>query len=197
MEVVRRRVASRGHALDAWEGLGLKAYLMRERGVHGSPVNQYAPFYLWNSVEGMNSFFWGGGFQGIVDDFGRPSARQWTGLAYEAGGGADSPARVAVRARRPVPGGVPLGEVVEDAVRGTERLASLDGAVLAAAAVDTSRWEIVHLACRAGCPVLQGRGECPFPRSGAGESRIAVRAIRRLGRDGGEAGLEPFVVSAG
>ncbi|WP_328840858.1 DUF4865 family protein [Streptomyces europaeiscabiei] len=144
MEVVRRRVASRGHALDAWEGLGLKAYLMRERGVHGSPVNQYAPFYLWNSVEGMNSFFWGGGFQGIVDDFGRPSARQWTGLAYEAGGGAGSPARVAVRARRPVPGGVPLREVVEDAVRGTERLASLDGAVLAAAAVDTSRWEIVH-----------------------------------------------------
>ncbi|WP_119583536.1 DUF4865 family protein, partial [Streptomyces europaeiscabiei] len=50
----------------------------------------------------------------------------------------------AVRARRPVPGGVPLGEVVEDAVRGTERLASSDGAVLAAAAVDTSRWEIVH-----------------------------------------------------
>ncbi|MDX3672153.1 DUF4865 family protein [Streptomyces europaeiscabiei] len=144
MEVVRRRVASRGHALDAWEGLGLKAYLMRERGVHGSPVNQYAPFYLWNSVEGMNSFFWGGGFQGVVDDFGRPSVRQWTGLAYEAGGGADSPARVAVRARRPVPGGVSLGEVVEDAVRGTERLASSDGAVLAAAAVNTSRWEIVH-----------------------------------------------------
>ncbi|MDX3839220.1 DUF4865 family protein [Streptomyces europaeiscabiei] len=144
MEVVRRRVAGRGHALDAWEGLGLKAYLMRERGVHGSPVNQYAPFYLWNSVEGMNSFFWGGGFQGVVDDFGRPSVRQWTGLAYEAGGGADSPARVAVRARRPVPVGVPLGEVVEDAVRGTERLASSDGAVLAAAAVDTSRWEIVH-----------------------------------------------------
>lgn len=91
MEVVRRRVASRGHALDAWEGLGLKAYLIRERGVHGSPVNQYAPFYLWNSVEGMNSFFWGGGFQGIVDDFGRPSAHQWTGLAYEAGGGAAPP----------------------------------------------------------------------------------------------------------
>ncbi|MDX3135657.1 alpha/beta fold hydrolase, partial [Streptomyces europaeiscabiei] len=36
--------------------------------------------------------------------------------------------------------------------------------------------ELIHLACRAGCPVLQGRGECPFPRSGAGESRIAVRA---------------------
>ena len=144
MSVVRRRVARRGHALDAWAGLGLKAYLMRERGVHGSPVNQYAPFYLWNSVVGMNSFLWGGGFQGIVDDFGRPSARQWTGLSYEAGGDIGASARVAVRERRPVSGGVPLGEAVEDAVRESGRLASLEGAVLAAAAVDTGRWEIVH-----------------------------------------------------
>ncbi|MFF6783273.1 DUF4865 family protein [Streptomyces sp. NPDC012510] len=144
MEIVRHRVASRGHALDAWEGLGLKAYLIRERDVAGSPVNQYAPFYLWNSVEGMNSFLWGGGFQGIVDDFGRPSARQWTGLAYEAGGGDGSRARTAVRGRRPVPVGVPLGEVVEKAVRETGRLASLEGAVLSAAAVDTARWETVH-----------------------------------------------------
>jgi hypothetical protein len=37
-----------------------------------------------------------------------------------------------------------LGEVVEEAVRESGRLASLDGAVLAAAAVDTGRWEIVH-----------------------------------------------------
>lgn len=85
MGVIRRRVADRGHLLDQWEGLGVKAYLMRERGVRGSPVNQYAPFYLWNTVAGMNSFLWGGGFQGICDDFGRPSARQWTGVAFEEG----------------------------------------------------------------------------------------------------------------
>ncbi|BBC30159.1 uncharacterized protein SGFS_014530 [Streptomyces graminofaciens] len=142
MRVVRDRVAGRGHLLDGWEGLGLKAYLIRERGVDGSPVNQYAPFYLWNTVAGMNSFLWGGGFQGIVDDFGRPSVRQWTGVAHEEGGGTS--ARTAVRGRRRVPGGVRPAEVVEEAVRETARLASLDGAVLAAAAVDTSRWEIVH-----------------------------------------------------
>ncbi|GGO10638.1 hypothetical protein GCM10010116_21330 [Microbispora rosea subsp. aerata] len=39
-------MATRGHALDDRAGLGLKAYLIRERGVAGSPVNQYAPFYL-------------------------------------------------------------------------------------------------------------------------------------------------------
>lgn len=83
MDVIRARVARIGHVLDDWEGLGLKAYLMRERGVNGSPVNQYAPFYLWNTVEGMNTFLWGGAFQGLSDDFGRPSVRQWTGLSYE------------------------------------------------------------------------------------------------------------------
>jgi hypothetical protein len=144
MEIIRRRVATRGHLLDEWEGLGFKTFLMRARGVHGSPVNQYAPFYLWNTLAGMNAFLWGGPFQGIADDFGRPSVRQWTGLAYAEGGAADSPARLAVRRRQQVPDGVPLTGVMADATRETERLAGADGAVLAAAAVDTSRWELVH-----------------------------------------------------
>ncbi|WP_033318568.1 DUF4865 family protein [Streptomyces yerevanensis] len=144
MAVIRDRVARKGHLLDGWEGLGFKTYLMRERGVHGSPVNQYAPFYLWNTVAGMNSFLWEGPFQGIVDDFGRPSVRQWTGLAYEEGGAARSPARVAVLRRQPAADGVPLTEIAEEAVRETRRLAGEDGALLAAAAVDTSRWELVH-----------------------------------------------------
>ena len=145
MDVIRARVARVGHLLDGWEGLGFKAYLLRERGVDGSPVNQYAPFYLWNTVEGMNSFLWGGGFQGLSDDFGRPSVRQWTGVAYEEGRGASgSPARVAVRRRQLVPEGVELAGVMADAVGEAERLAGEDGAVLAAAAVDTSRWELVH-----------------------------------------------------
>jgi hypothetical protein len=144
MDVIRSRVARVGHRLDDWAGLGFKAYLMRERGVDGSPVNQYAPFYLWNTMEGMNSFLWDGAFQGLSDDFGRPSVRQWTGVAYEEGGAVGSPARVAVRGRQPVPDGVELAAVMDEAVRETERLAREDGALLAAAAVDTSRWELVH-----------------------------------------------------
>ncbi|MFH8492933.1 DUF4865 family protein [Streptomyces coeruleorubidus] len=142
MGVIRDRVARLGHLLDDWDGLGVKAYLIRERGLRGSPVDQYAPFYLWNTVEGMNAFLWGGGFQGLSDDFGRPSVRQWTGLAYEEGGG--SHARFAVRRRQPVPTSGQLAEAVEDAVREARRLAAEDGALLAAAAVDTSRWELVH-----------------------------------------------------
>ncbi|MEU1187530.1 DUF4865 family protein [Streptomyces sp. NPDC005859] len=144
MDVIHARVSRVGPLLDDWEGLGLKAYLMRERGVHGSPVNQYAPFYLWNTVEGMNAFLWGGGFQGLSDDFGRPTVRQWTGLAYEEGVAVGSPALFAVRRRRPVPDGAVLREAVREAVDEAGRLAREDGAVLAAAAVDTSHWESVH-----------------------------------------------------
>ncbi|MFD8303695.1 DUF4865 family protein [Streptomyces sp. NPDC059690] len=143
-DIIRGRVARVGHLLDDWEGLGIKAYLLRERGVDGSPVNQYAPFYLWNSVEGMNSFLWGGAFQGLSDDFGRPSVRQWSGLAYAEGASASGAARIAVRRRRRVPDDVAPADVMAEATDEVGRLAGGDGAVLAAAAVDTSRWELVH-----------------------------------------------------
>ncbi|MEV8034461.1 DUF4865 family protein [Streptomyces sp. NPDC086182] len=144
MTVVRDRVARVGHRLDTWDGLGIKAYLMRERGVDGSPVNQYAPFYLWNTAEGMNSFLWGGAFQGLVNDFGRPVVQHWTGLAYEEGGSAGSPAKAAVRRRRAVAEGVELSEAMEEAAREAGRLAALDGAVRVGAAVDPRHWEVVH-----------------------------------------------------
>ncbi|MFC9909920.1 DUF4865 family protein [Streptomyces sp. NPDC127197] len=144
MDVIRSRVARVGHLLDDWDGLGIKTYLLRERGMHGSPVNQYGPFYLWNTMEGMNTFLWGGAFQGPVNDFGRPRVRQWTGLAYEEGSAAGSPAGYAVRRRQPVPEGAELAGFMADAAGETERLAAQDGAVLAAAVVDTRAWELAH-----------------------------------------------------
>lgn len=144
LDIIRGRVARVGHLLDDWDGLGFKTFLLRERGVHGSPVNQYAPFYLWNTVEGMNRLLWGGAFQGLVNDFGRPEVSQWTGLAYEEGGAAGSPVAVAVRQRQRIAGSGELAAVMEDAVSETQRLAGEDGAVLAAAAVDPHSWELVH-----------------------------------------------------
>ncbi|MGW2488392.1 DUF4865 family protein [Streptomyces sp. NPDC001606] len=144
MGVIRSRVGRVGHLLDDWDGLGIKTYVMRERGVHGSPVNQYGPFYLWNTMEGMNSFLWGGLFQGPVDSFGRPEIRQWSGLAFEEGSASGSAASYAVRRRLPVPEGVELAAFMADAAAETERLAAEDGAVLAASAVDTRAWEVVH-----------------------------------------------------
>ncbi|MFH9400511.1 DUF4865 family protein [Streptomyces sp. NPDC017638] len=157
MGIVRSRVARVGHVLDDWDGLGIKAYVMRERGVNGSPVNQYGPFYLWNTLEGMNRFMWDGAFQGPVDDFGRPEVRQWTGLAFEEGTATASAPAYAVRRRRPVPEGVELASFMADAVAETGRLAAAGGAVLAAAAVDTRAWEVVHFSLwRHGAPEADG-----------------------------------------
>lgn len=159
MRIVRTRVADVGHLLDDRAGLGLKAYLIRERGRDGSPVNQYAPFYLWNSPGALAHFLvGGGGFQGIVRDFGRPAARRWVGLACGAG-----PARGAVPtaasrrlSRLPVHPSDPgdpsdpdaSGTAPADRVsREVEELAALarrPGVHTAALALDTACWELVR-----------------------------------------------------
>ncbi|QNP68888.1 DUF4865 family protein [Streptomyces roseirectus] len=145
MRVIHARVARVGHLLDDWDGLGLKAYLLRERGTDGSPVNQYAPFYLWDTTRGMNRFLWCGPFQGLSDDFGRPAVRQWSGVAYEVGGAVGSPAAVAVRQRVPVPpDGVVYADVMEGEAEAVGKLAQRDGVIAAAAGVDTARWEILR-----------------------------------------------------
>ncbi|GAA3785626.1 DUF4865 family protein [Streptomyces phyllanthi] len=144
MDIIRARATGKGPLLDDFPGLGLKAYLLRENGVDGSPVNQYAPFYLWQAPAGMNAFLWGPGFQGLVDDFGRPRVRHWAALAYEEGGAAGATARVAVRRRLGVPDGVRLSEAAEEAVRESGRLAALDGAVCTAVVVDPYHWDLVH-----------------------------------------------------
>ncbi|MFJ7525757.1 DUF4865 family protein [Streptomyces griseus] len=143
MGIVRARVAAKGHLLDDFPGLGLKAYLIRERGA-GSPVNQYAPFYLWNAPEGMNAFLWGPGFQGLVDDFGRPEVQHWVGLAYEEGPSAGALPRAAVRLRQSVPARMRPADAVGAALEETRRTAALPGVVATALAVDPCRWELVH-----------------------------------------------------
>jgi hypothetical protein len=74
MDIIRTRVATRGHVFDTRAGLGLKAFVIRTRGVEGSQVNQYAPFYLWDDIGAMANFLvGGGGFEKIIADFGRPT----------------------------------------------------------------------------------------------------------------------------
>jgi hypothetical protein len=73
MQIIRDRVGTTGHLLDSYPGLGVKAFLIRQRGVDGATSNQYAPFYLWADAAGAASFLWSGvGFAAILRDFGRP-----------------------------------------------------------------------------------------------------------------------------
>ncbi|QES40125.1 DUF4865 domain-containing protein [Streptomyces venezuelae] len=144
MGVIRHRVESKGHLLDDFPGLGFKAYLMRERGKDDSPVNQYAPFYLWNTAEGMNAFLWGPGFRGLSEDFGRPVVQHWTTLAYEEGPASGAVPRTAVRRRQRIPEATPLPGLAAELAAEAGRSARTEGAVSALTAVDPRAWEAVH-----------------------------------------------------
>ncbi|MFG3346244.1 DUF4865 family protein [Streptomyces sp. NPDC048018] len=179
MGSIRERVATRGHLLDAFPGLGLKAYLMRER-ADGSPVNQYAPFYLWATAQGMNAFLWGPGFQGIVNDFGRPVVQHWTPVAYEEGPATSAPPLAATRHRRHLPEGAPPAEAVTDALARHAREATTDGVVASALAVDPRHWELLAF-------TLWATPEAPA-RAGAPGERFQVLHLSQPGRAGLPAG---------
>jgi AcrR family transcriptional regulator len=144
MEIIRDRVRTKGSALDDFPGLGLKAYAIRERGSDASPVNQYAPFYLWSAQSGMNRFLWGDGFRGLARSFGRPEVRHWTGLAFERGQATTEPPRTAVRQLWTVPEDADPAAEVERSMGCLGELATAQGVYCAALAVDTRRWELVQ-----------------------------------------------------
>ena len=153
MSVIRERVRTRGHLLDGFPGLAFKAYLIRERGVDGSPVNAYAPFYLWRDTEGMNRFLWGGGgFGGIVADFGRPAVRSWTAVLDAAGPARQAEPLVAVRRLEPVPAGADPAEAVARARAEAEHTARQPGVHRTLVALDPDRWELVRLTLWADPP---------------------------------------------
>ncbi|MEU9576569.1 DUF4865 family protein [Streptomyces chilikensis] len=152
MRIIRERVAAGGHVLDDRAGLGLKAYVIRERGVDGSPVNQYAPFYLWNDPGAMARFLvGGGGFQNIVRDFGRPVVRHWTGIACHAGPARSAAAAAASRRLTTLPAdldpdgtGSGLSALIEREVEDLRRLSGGEGVHSAALAVDPHHWQLLR-----------------------------------------------------
>ena len=158
MAIIHDRVATRGAALDDFPGLGLKAYCVRERGVDGSPVNQYAPFYLWNEVSGMNRFLvGGGGFRGIVDSFGRPVVRHWVGVGVHPGPARATSPRTATRLTTAIPAETDPADAVALALAELRERGGAEGVHTTALAVDPHRWELVHFTLWANvAPALAG-----------------------------------------
>ncbi len=145
MEIIRKRVRDRGAGTDGFPGLGFKAYLIRERGIAGSLVNQYAPFYVWREISGMNTFLWGGsGFASLVDDFGRPPVRHWTGVDHRPGPANARTPIAAVRRIEPMAAGVDPTEPVRAAREELRERTEWAGVHSTALAVDPQRWELVH-----------------------------------------------------
>ncbi len=144
MGIIRRRVADHGARTDAFPGLGVKAYAIRERGVADSPVNQYSPFYLWADPAGMGAFLFGPGFAKLAADFGRPRVEHWTGLTFAFGPDRRSVPRGATRSRSVLG---PAASLPDELARHTERvhaLAGTPGVHSTAIGFDPASWEIVQ-----------------------------------------------------
>jgi hypothetical protein len=148
MGILRERVELAKSVLDTREGVGFKAYMIREV-ASGSPVNQYAPFYMWSDTEAMSRFLFAGtGFERIIRSFGRVPVRQWTGVARYSGPAAAGDAiHAASRRTRPVPVfDDTLSAWIEETAAEAERLAKRDEAHTVALAIDPTRWELVEFA---------------------------------------------------
>lgn len=152
MQIIRKRVTAGAPLIDGLAGLGLKAWVIRERGRDGSPVNQYAPFYLWNDTGAMARFLvGGGGFQNIIRDFGRPAAHHWTGIACHAGPARTTPPRSASRRLTPIPTdpdsdgtGLGLSTLIERETRELRDIARREDVHTAALAVDPRHWQLMR-----------------------------------------------------
>jgi len=144
MQIIRDRVRTRGHLLDDFAGLGLKAYGIRERGIDDAQVNQYAPFYLWADPEAMNRFLLGDGFRGVIRDFGRPVVQHWQGLFHRPGPAAGALPRAFTRRTVTLAGDADPATVITQAIAGHEELATTEGVHTTALALDPRHWELVH-----------------------------------------------------
>jgi hypothetical protein len=136
MAIIDRRIADKGHLTDGFPGLLFKAYLhARKTASRSGPGrdNAYAPFYVWNTVDGMHAFLNGPGFAGVSDAFGRPSVATWLVWEAQLAPGC-AQARFASVERRPIPPGTDLAglrrqetALAADAVAGGRALAAVAG----------------------------------------------------------------------
>ncbi len=163
MDTVRHRVATTGHLLDAYPGLGVKAFLIREKGVDGSAVNEYAPFYLWADAAGAASFLWSGvGFTAIVRDFGRPTVHTWIGGTSRSSIADPGAARYAVRTTTRLAADT---DVVAAAAAADDRCAvaaDSPNTLLAAYGIDPETWELVTFTVHSAHPGPGPEGSATF-----------------------------------
>jgi hypothetical protein len=132
MAIIDRRIAEKGRLTDGFPGLLFKAYLNARKAGTGQD-NAYAPFYVWNTVEGMHAFLNGPGFAAVSGAFGRPAVATWLVWQADIAPGFED-ARFATVERLPIAPGTDLealriGETarVADAVQEAGALAAVVG----------------------------------------------------------------------
>jgi hypothetical protein len=140
MEIIDRRIREKGPLLDGFPRLRFKAYLsakMRDADL-ASTENLYAPFYLWDEPEGIDSFLSGTGFEALTRDFGWPPVQTWqvwqTQIAPDL-----NAARYATRDIQPIQPHSDLAQLRARAIA-TADSAMQAGALSAIAGFDPATW---------------------------------------------------------
>ena len=144
MDIIRRRITDKGPALDGYDGLHFKSYLLADRAhaALAAKENLYAPFYLWPDADQMQRFLDGPVFSGVTGAFGWPAIHLWpvwnAHLSPEA-----RQARFATRETAPI---VPFSALAE--IKSAEREALerdvAQGAVAAISAFDPTGWSTLR-----------------------------------------------------
>lgn len=142
MQIIRDRVTNTGHLLDGFPGLKFKAYLLREK-ANGAPGNEYAPFYVWDDIDGMRAFCWGDlGYSSIVRDFGRRPIQDWTVVNVTNGPAHLKDAKSLALTTHPLPGGMTPAQAIDALTRDFLHTTTPD-TVWCVAAVDVTTWTLI------------------------------------------------------
>jgi hypothetical protein len=142
MSIIDRRIRDNGHKLDGYPDLRFKAYLVGRTSLMDSSENLYAPFYLWERTEGMDSFLSGAGFEGVTSAFGWPSVTSW--IVWHEHVSSDIVA--AEYAVRHVTRVAPYSHLAAQRTEAIERSAGMEeiGALASVTGFDSHDWSIVQ-----------------------------------------------------
>lgn len=144
MAIIRQRIAANGYKMDGFPQLACKAFMLASRQAArcNAQENLYAPFYLWQSNQGMNSFLASSGFAALCAAFGWPTIKTWS--VWHAELQPDlAAARCATREILPIPAHSDLA-ALQAAESDTARQAIASGALAAVAAFEPTNWSVVR-----------------------------------------------------
>lgn len=152
MSIIDRRVRDKGPLLDGFPRLRFKSYLAARKQDDGftSAENLYAPFYLWDEPEGIDSFLSSPGFAALTRDFGWPSVQTW--FVWHAELADDlKPARYASREITPI---APYANLAETRDAAITEARSRTGALATLVGFDPTGWKQVRFSLWAELPAL-------------------------------------------
>ncbi|MEK1896440.1 MAG: DUF4865 family protein [Rhizobium sp.] len=158
MSIIDRRIRDKGPMLDGFPGLGFKAYLSARKGEFGSSENLYAPFYLWQQLQGASDFLTGSGFEGLTQSFGWPHVKTWIVWRAEAAP-AVTDAKFASEETMMIEPYAPLAQIREEESKRAQREARQAEVLASVSAFDPTNWTLVRFSLHRSAPLISSSSQ--------------------------------------